>query len=121
MNKLGLAILITCVVLTMTLGGVYFFLVHQSPDIREYESIRRNWRAARTDVDEAAKKQLATRCLEVAHQHPGTIGGLSALLLAYTDAADTTAGKEAKQQLAQQIETADIDNLSMAFDRYGGP
>ena len=53
----------------------------------------------------------------MAQRHPGTVGGLSALLLASTRAPKTVAGKEANQQLARQIETAEIGNLAAAFDR----
>ena len=101
-------------------GGLCFFLLRQPPDIREYWSIRRDWDAAGQDANAATKNRLATQYLDVAHRHPGTVGGLSALPLASTHAPDTTVGKEARQQLAEQFETADIGNITAAFYRSSG-
>ncbi len=93
-----------------------YFLFHRPPDIRDFWAVRGDWDGAGEETDDQ-KNVLATRCLEVAEKHPGTVGGLSALFLACTRAPKTAAGKEANQQLAQQIKTADMGCLAAAFDR----
>ena len=101
---------------TVTSVGIWFFLFRKPPDIHDFWAVRYEWDSARQETD-AEKNARATRCLEVAQRHPGTVGGLSALLLASTRAPKTVAGTEANQQLARQIETAEIGNLATAFER----
>jgi thiol-disulfide isomerase/thioredoxin len=95
-----------------------YLLFHRPPDIRDFWAVRGTWDAAEKDTDEE-KNDRAQRCLEVAQKHPGTVGGLSALFLAATRAPKTAAGREANQQLARQIDTADLGNLAAAFDQGG--
>jgi thiol-disulfide isomerase/thioredoxin/predicted esterase len=104
-----LAGMITCV-------GVWFFLLRPPPDMRAYLSVRAELLATRDDADEAARDRLASRCLDIAGQFPGSMGGVSALLLASTRASDTTAGREARRQFAREVKTADIKHLARAFD-----
>jgi hypothetical protein len=99
-------------VLVAAVAAAGSFLFYRPPDIRAFWAVQGDW-------DAAGERESghAERCLDVARKHPGTVGGLSALLLAATRAPDTAAGKEANQQLARQIETAEIGNLAAAFDR----
>jgi thiol-disulfide isomerase/thioredoxin/predicted esterase len=104
-------------VLIGALAAVWFFRFHRPPDIRDFWAARHEWDTDRLAEDEAAKNERAARCLEVARKHPGTVGGLSALLLASSRAPHTVAGKEAGRQLVRQIETADLTSFAAAFDR----
>jgi dienelactone hydrolase/thiol-disulfide isomerase/thioredoxin len=103
-------------VLIGAIAAAGYFLFDRPPDIRDFWAVRGDWDAAGEETDDQ-KNVLATRCLEVAEKHPGTVGGLSALFLASTRAPKTAAGKEAHQQLAQQIKTADMGRLAASFDR----
>jgi thiol-disulfide isomerase/thioredoxin len=99
-------------VVTVASVGVWFFLFRQPPDLREYFSIRRaDW-----EVEPDDKNHPANRSVALAKKYPGSVGAVSALLLAATNAPDTPAGKEAYQLFAGEIETADIRCLAQAFD-----
>ncbi|AGA31520.1 redoxin domain-containing protein [Singulisphaera acidiphila] len=87
------------------------------PDIREYWSIQAEWSGLPRGADEATTDRLAARCLELARKHPGSAGGLSALLVASGRAANTPTGKQAGELLVEQIATADIGNITSAFER----
>jgi hypothetical protein len=78
------------------------------------------WNHVGSDADDSTQNRLAERCLDVNQQYPGTVGGVSALLLAAVNAPKTPAGQDAAGQFAEQIETADIAILASAFDRVGG-
>ncbi len=100
---------------------IWLFVLRQPIDIRDFWAVRSDWDAAGQRPDEKKtadeKNDLAARCLDVAKKHPGTVGELSALLMASTRAPMSPAGTVANQQLARQIETADLDHLDKAFDR----
>lgn len=110
-----------CAVAVLCVGTLY--LVNRpSADVRAYMQVRYGSgfdlsEQDRLDKDAATRQQRAERCLEVAARYPGTIGGISALLLASSRAPGTAAGKEATRQLSQQIRTADLDKLAGALDR----
>lgn len=96
-------------------ASAFFIQRQRPPDIREYQSIEVEWNGVRRGADEATTNRFATRCLELARKHPGSTGGLSALLMASTRAANTTAGKEAGVLLIEQVATSDADFLAEAF------
>jgi thiol-disulfide isomerase/thioredoxin/dienelactone hydrolase len=108
--------------LLIALTGAWYLWNRPPPDIREYSDIQYEWHSNpdRWNATDEEKKQLANRCLDIASRYPGSVGGLAALIFAATTAPDTLAGKEAYQQLAQQLEAADIGNLAAAFDRSRG-
>lgn len=115
-------ILLPILLLFAFVGGWYLWN-RPPPDIREYSSFLWNeWDSNPHpgNATEAERNQRANRCLDIARKYPGSVGGLAALIFATTTAPDTPAGKEAYQQLAQQIETADIGNLAAAFDLSRG-
>ena len=85
------------------------------PDVREYSAVRAEWQSPASPVSQATKERLARRCFEIARRYPGTVGGLSALMAAVTNP-DTSAGREAQQEFAQELETADVGMLAQAFD-----
>ena len=85
------------------------------PDIREYSLVRADWDSTRKPINQAKKEDFARRCLEIARRYPGTVGGLSALMAAATSP-DSSAGREAQQAFARQLETADVGMLAQAFE-----
>jgi poly(3-hydroxybutyrate) depolymerase/thiol-disulfide isomerase/thioredoxin len=89
-------------------------------DRRAFGSISTEWNAVGPEADLDTQNRLAERCLDVNRQFPGTTGGLSALLLAATNAPKTPAGQDANRQFIQQIETADLGLLASAFKRGSG-
>jgi hypothetical protein len=106
-------ILIGTVVIVAALVTVAFFTLRQPPDVREFFSLRSEWNAAgKTSNGDAG--HFAQKCLNIAERHPGTLGGISALLLAATRAPETPAGREALQHVEQQAASADLDNLVRA-------
>src|SRR5262245_30128658 len=107
------------VVVLLSVAAVWFFLLRKPADIRAFSSIRSEWLNDR-EADAWTRGRRAEQCLEIARQLPDTVGGLSALFLASTSAGDTPAGKEAQEQLAEQIGTADIGKLAAALDRNFG-
>src|SRR5262245_36835106 len=100
--------------------AAWFFLLRQPPDLRELSSIRAQWQVMPHDADDETRDALAERCLDLEARRPGTVGGLSALLLASTHPPDTPAGKQAHRRLADQIQSADVGKLAAAFDRSLG-
>jgi poly(3-hydroxybutyrate) depolymerase/thiol-disulfide isomerase/thioredoxin len=108
------------VVLSFVVAGWLLALwivdLRRPPDLREFSAVRSEWDQAAIELSGAAKHRLAERSLEVGRKYPGTVGGLSALLLAATQAPDTSAGREAGQDFAGYPETADVALLAQAFD-----
>ena len=102
--------------LVCILASVWFFVLRPPADIREFWAVQPG-----SDVDPAGAKtennNTATRYLEVGRRYPGSIGGISALLMAATIAPDSEASQEANRRLSQEIETAEIGNITSAFDR----
>src|SRR4029079_8296581 len=96
-------------------AGSYVLFHH--PDI-QLLAVQDAWDTPGNETDEE-QNDRARRCLEIAREHPGPVGGLAALFMAATRAPNTAAGKEANHQLAQQIETADFGNLAVAYGRRG--
>jgi len=90
------------------------------PDIREFAAVRAEWGMAGYPISQATKERLAGRCLEIGRKYPGTVAGLSAVLMAATVAPDTSAGQAAQQGFARQLETMDVGMLAEAFDWSGG-
>jgi thiol-disulfide isomerase/thioredoxin len=88
--------------------------------VRAFGSVSREWNHLGPHSDLDTHNRLAKRCLDVNRQFPGTAGGLSALLLAASNAPQTPAGQDANRQFAQQIETADLGLLAWAFKYSSG-
>ncbi|MEX2119863.1 MAG: redoxin family protein [Pirellulales bacterium] len=105
----------------VAIGAVGFFFFHRPPDIRESLAVRRKWLAAAENGDELTKEGLAAQCLEISRKDPGTVGGLLALQMAAARAPNTVSGRQAQQEFAKQVETADIDRLAQALDLGLGP
>ena len=105
-------------VATVLLAAVALWLIAfgQPPDVREFSAVRVAWEQAGLPMSEAERERLGERCLEIGRKYPGTESGVSAQLLAATLARKTRAGAEAHQELARQIETADVGVLAQAFD-----
>jgi hypothetical protein len=89
--------------------------LRQPPDIREYAAVRAEWDSTKRPISQATKERLASRCLEIARRYPGSVGGLSAFMAAAINP-DTSAGREARQALTRQLETAEVSTLAQAFD-----
>jgi acetyl esterase/lipase len=100
--------------------GVVYLCTRPPADVRAFASISMEWNHVGHDADDATQSRLAQRCLDVNQQYPGTVGGVSALLLAAVHAPKTTAGQDAARQFAEQIETADIEIIAKAFDSTAG-
>jgi acetyl esterase/lipase len=100
--------------------AAWFFLLRPPADIRAFGPISREWNAVGPQADPDTQNRLAQRCLDVSRQFPGTAGGLSALLLAATNAPATPAGQDAARQFAQQIDEADPRLLAKAFNYASG-
>ena len=85
------------------------------PDIRECAAVRGagRWRHPRS----ARRRRSVSRVVgsKSAGSIQGTVGGFSALLAAAA-VPDTSAGREAQQGFARQLETADIGLLAQAFE-----
>ena len=92
--------------------------LRRPPEIREFSSVQTEWQQAGVDLSGAAKQRLAGRSLEISRKYPGTVSGLSALLLAASYAPETSAGREARQQFARRLETEDVGILAEAL-RWG--
>jgi thiol-disulfide isomerase/thioredoxin/pimeloyl-ACP methyl ester carboxylesterase len=84
-------------------------------DAREYAAVTAEWQSTPAPISKATKERLASRCLEIARKYPGTVGGLSAAMFAASHP-DTSAGREAQQAVAEQLETVDIAAVAQAFD-----
>lgn len=97
--------------------GVWFFMLRPPADRRAFGSISMEWNHLGTKAGPETQARLAQRCLDVNLQYPGTVGGLSALLLAATHAPNTPAGQDAARLFAQQVAQADLSLLAQAFDR----
>jgi thiol-disulfide isomerase/thioredoxin len=93
----------------------WFLWLRQPPDIREYAAVRAEWDSTEPPLSQASKERLASRCLGIAQRYPGTVGGLSAFMAAAVNP-DTSAGREARQEFARQLETADVGTLAEAFE-----
>ena len=102
--------------LVAVLASVWFLLLRPSVDIREFWAVESGLKTNGT-VGNTEKKDTATKYLEVGRRHPGSIGGISALLMAATKAPESEPGQEANRRLAQEIETAEIGKITSAFDR----
>lgn len=102
----------------MVCGG--YFLLRQPADIREYWSIKGDLAAAGQGADSESKNRLAIRCIDLAERYPGSVGGLSALLLASTHTPDVKVGGKVRQLLSEEFETANIKHITAAFDRSSG-
>ena len=102
-------------------GVSCFFLLRRPPDIRESFAVKAEWMATSANADEAAKERLAKRSLEIGEKYPGTVGGLLALQVAAVRAPETVSGRQALQEFAKQVGTADIGNLAQALDWGLGP
>jgi thiol-disulfide isomerase/thioredoxin/predicted esterase len=116
-GRRGIGILLLAVAVTS--AGVWFFLFRPKTDMPEYWSVFAEWQGLGSDANEAQSERVAEHSLKVGRKYPGTEGGLSALLLAATDAPDTSGGKEAQLELVKQIDIADMGQLAKAFDRTG--
>ncbi len=86
------------------------------PEIREYADVRTEWEQSGHERTAPEKARLAARSLEVGRKYPGTAAGISAQLLAATLAPETSAGRDARNEFAGQLETADIGSLAQALD-----
>ena len=104
------------IILVLILVRVADWLIwlRQPPDIREYTAVRAEWQSTEPPISQTTKERLANRCLEIARRYPGTVGGLSAFMAAAINP-DTSAGREARQEFARQLETADVGMLAQAF------
>jgi len=100
--------------------GVAYLTFRPPADLRAFGAIRAEWDAAGRDADPATQAHLAERCLDVSREHPGTTGGLAALLLAASHAPATPQGQAAGDEFARQVETADPDALAGALRRASG-
>ena len=89
--------------------------LRQPPDLREYFAVRAEWQSTADPISLATKERLTSRCLEIGRKYPGTVGGLSAIAEAALSP-DTSAGRQAQQEFARQLETADIGMLAQAFE-----
>jgi poly(3-hydroxybutyrate) depolymerase/peroxiredoxin len=103
--------------LVLAAASACFVRGRRPADIREFRSIQAEWGGAGRDADGATRDRIAARCLGLARKHPGSVGGLAALLTASTRASDTTAGKESGAMLIGQIAVSDAGTLAAAFDR----
>jgi hypothetical protein len=117
-GRRGLVILLVTV--AATCAGVRYFQPRPPADLREYWSVRAEWQGLGSDAKESKSDRLAEHSLTIGRKYPGTEGGLSALLLASTNAPGTSGGKEAQLELARQIDTADMGQLAKAFDWTSG-
>jgi thiol-disulfide isomerase/thioredoxin/predicted esterase len=100
--------------------GVVYLLIRPPADLRAFGAINREWNVLGPEADFDAQNRLAERCLDVSRQFPATTGGISALLLAASNAPKTPAGQDANRQFAQQIETTDLGVLASAFKLSSG-
>ena len=101
--------------LCLDLVADWLIWLRQPADIREYFAVTTEWQSTEPPISQATKERLASRCLGIARRYPGTVGGLSAFMLAAVNP-DTSAGREAQQAFARQLETADVDVLAQAFE-----
>ena len=104
-------------VVVFVLAGVWFFMLRLPADRRAFAPIGMEWNRIGPNAEPETQTRLAERCLDLHRQYPGTIGGVSSLLLAATNAKDTAAGQEANRLFMQQIAQADPRILAAAFDR----
>jgi poly(3-hydroxybutyrate) depolymerase/thiol-disulfide isomerase/thioredoxin len=93
----------------------WIFWLRLPPDIREYSAVRADWDSTQPPIKQAKKEDFARRCLEIARRYPGSVGGLSAFMLAAVNP-DTSAGREVREEFGRQVETADVDRLAQAFE-----
>jgi acetyl esterase/lipase len=107
--------IILCVILVPL--SIWFYLLRPPADRRAFGAISMEWNHAGTKAEPEVQSQLAQRCLDVNRQYPGSVGGMSALLLAAVKAPHTPAGQEASRLFTQQIDHADLNLLAAAFDR----
>ncbi len=96
--------------------AVWLIAFRQPAEVREFSAVRVALEQSGSEMSEAEMERLAERCLEIGRKHPGTASGVSAQLTAATLARKTSAGAEAHQEFARQIETADVGALAQAFD-----
>jgi poly(3-hydroxybutyrate) depolymerase/thiol-disulfide isomerase/thioredoxin len=96
----------------------WFLVFRWPPDIRAFWSVEREWQQApRGKLSAPSKERLAGRCLEIGRKYPGTVGGLSAQLLAATLAADTDPGRDAHREFERHLGSADVGVIADMLDR----
>jgi acetyl esterase/lipase/thiol-disulfide isomerase/thioredoxin len=118
-GKLWTVVVVILCLIPASLGVVYL-CIRPPANVRAFGSISMEWNHLGTSADPEKQNRLAERCLDLNRQYPGTVGGVSALLLATVHAPKTSAGQDAARQFAEQIETADLDVLAKAFDYAAG-
>jgi hypothetical protein len=91
----------------------------QPPDVREYAAVQGEWQSTQPPLSPTVKEKLSRRWIEIARRYPGTVGGLSAVIAAAANP-DTSAGREARQELTQQMAAANLDTIAQALDSVGG-
>ncbi len=100
---------------TAVVGADWLIWLRRPPDIREYAAVRAEWDSIADRNNQATNERLASRCLAIGRKYPGTVGGLSAFMAAALTP-ETSAGREAQQAFARQLQTADVGIVAQAFD-----
>src|SRR5580704_557122 len=114
----GLAFVAATVALALM--AAWFFVLRGTPDLRESNSIRTLWQSTEEPINADTKQRFAEQSIKTARMYPGTVGGVSCLLLALKYAPDTSAGQEARNIFLRELQTAEIDVIAGALDRSLG-
>ena len=109
-SGIGIAVFISIAI------AAWLVAFRRPPDVREFSAVRAGWEQAGQERSAAETERLAKRCLEIGRKYPGTAGGMSAQLVAATVGRETSAGAEAHQEFAHQIEIGEVGELAQAFD-----